>query len=466
MSSIKSWSLRLQLLGLSALIVLVCIFAGGYITRELLEREKSIERDFNKRMRPHDRHAIMIKELVGKGLDPHEAFRIIEKTANHHAPYTSYLIDKNKKVIDSFPEDAPANPDLNHCKKIPLGYDIFLAYPKEEKRFGPPPEGPPPFGPKGGGPDHFRGPPPPGARLIGIVAIAASVIVGLGLSIIFLTFFVRRKSREAEQVILKLKSGDLKARFKISQVDESSLLMRRFNEMADQIEELVNNLRTTEKARVLLLQELAHDLRTPVASLKNLQEMLLDKGHLLDEEKKRHAQFLAIKEVQYFEHLVEDLLFLSGVNDPRYSSHLKNLELSPLIEEISEGFENDKIKIELHQENDLHVLGDEHLLRRLIKNALSNASRFARKLISIQIIGHDNQVLVRIIDDGPGIPEKDLAQFGLKKFSRHMEESKDNISIGLGSVIMKKIMSLHDGDMSVQNHADGGLVLTFKFPRI
>lgn len=465
MSSIKTWTLRLQLLGLSAFIVLVCVFAGTYITKSLLERERSFERDLNRRMRPHDRHAVVIRELVEKGIHPQEAFRIVEKTDNRHAPYTAYLIDKDKKIIDSFPENAPTNPDLNHCKKIPLGFDVFLAYPKEDNRFGPPPGGPPPFGPPGG-PGHHRGPPPPGARLILTVSFAASVIVGLTLSIIFLTFFVRRKSREAEQVISKLKSGDLKARFKIGQVDESSLLMRKFNEMADQIEGLVTNLRTTEKARMVLLQELAHDLRTPVASLKNLQEMLLEKGHLLDEEKRRHAQQLAIKEVQYFERLVEDLLFLSGVNDPRYSSHLKNFDISPLVEEISDGFENDKIRITCHTDAENIVKGDEHLLRRLVKNALSNASRYAKNQIEINICRVEDQIVVKVHDDGPGIPEKELASFGLKKFSRHMEDIKDNISIGLGSVIMKKIMDLHDGEMLVQNHPDGGLELTFKFPAV
>ena len=448
MKSLKSFSFSLRLLGVSALITMICVVAGGYILRSLLERE----REFEKRMRPNGNTYKVMRELAQKTqLSPEEIYKIVEKQKERRSPFQSVLLNGEDKVLDYAPEEFDRISNFTGLQRFEIAPNYYVVY----KDMG--------FKPHGG---HYRGgpPPPPGAQLVGAVSIGVSILVGLGLSIIFLSIYVRRKSQEAELVIAKLRSGDLKARFKVNQVNESSELMQKFNDMADQIEELVSNLRATEKARMVLLQELAHDLRTPVASLKNLQEILLEKGHLMEEDKRRHAQGLAVKEVHYFERLVEDLLFLSGVNDPRYSGNFKPVIINSLIENAVEVFETDKLKISVHATEQLSLSGDEYLLQRLIKNALSNASRFAKSEINITLLKDENHIIVEIVDDGPGLDPSQLDLFAQKKYSRAMQASSDNISIGLGSVIMKKIMSLHDGDLKVENVPLKGLKLILFFP--
>lgn len=435
----SKWRLGFKWLSLSAVITIVCVFAGGFITRELTERDRNIQQ----RMGPHRHHFGVINELVKSGkFTSEEAFTIVE--GSEKGPRRSFLLDNDGNVIHSNPPDT--KPDLtNDTNKLQLVDGKYVLYEMKE------------------GPQGKFGPPPPGARFILMVSLTLSIIVGLALSILFLTIYIRKKSRQAEEVIASLKSGDLKARFKVGDTDESSQLMLRFNDMADQIEELVSNLRDTEKARMTMLQELAHDLRTPVASLKQFQEILLYKGHLLDEEKRQHMQTLSMKEISYFERLVEDLLFLSGVNDPKYSASFHMVDLSELIDEEIDHFDLGNIQIVKNYTGHHSVKGDPHLLKRLLRNALSNAMRFATHKVSIDLKRVQNQVVVIVRDDGPGMKESDLKQFGEKKYSRHVDS---NISIGLGSVIMKKITSLHDASLAVENQSIGGLELTIKFPFI
>ena len=451
MKSLKSFSFSLRLLLLSALITLVCVIAGGYIFRTLVEREK----EFDKRMRPNGNSYKVMRELAKKTkLSTPDLFKIVEKQKDRRSPFQAVLLNGKNEILDYAPAEFAPPDDFKDLEKFQVGPDYYIVY----KDMG--------FKPHGG--RHRRGPPPgppPGVQLVGMIAIVVSILVGLGLSVIFLSLYIRRKSQEAEVVISKLRGGDLKARFKVNQVNESSELMQKFNEMADQIEELVSNLRSTEKARMVLLQELAHDLRTPVASLKNLQEILLEKGHLMEEDKRRHAQGLAVKEVHYFERLVEDLLFLSGVNDPRYSGNFKLVTINHLFHDAVELFETDKVHFEFIADTELTLSGDEHLLRRLIKNALSNASRFAKSRVQIHLSQDSEAIRIAISDDGPGLDPAQLDTFGHKKYSRAMQSSNDNISIGLGSVIMKKIMSLHDGDLKVENLSGSGLKLTLIFPQ-
>ena len=379
-----------------------------------------------------------------------EAYGIIRNSHADHPFIHSYLLNKKGEVIDSS-LNAPPLSDKSQAHRLTEERSIVFA----PKMHRPPP------------PDFNHKKRRQEALITAIVAMGVSILAGLGLSFLFISIYMRRRSNEAERIIGKLKAGDLKARFEIKHNDETNQLMLKFNDMADQIESLVDNLRHTESTRTKLLQELAHDLRTPVASLKNLQEMLLEKGHLLSEEKKTHVQALAIKEILYFERLVEDLLFLSGVNDPRFGESFTEVNLAELLQEEGELFETDKVKVVYDIEENLTVTGETHLLTRLIKNSLSNASRFADSQIRISLHAKNEGVILTVTDDGKGLTAEELTQFGEKKFSRqYLDSNSEHISIGLGSVIMKKIISLHDGEMSVQNSPElKGCELKFIFPK-
>lgn len=444
MKAWSKWSLPFKWLTLSAIITIICVIAGGFILRTLTEREK----DLQFMSGPHQHHFNVMDDLAKSGkFTPKEAYEIVELNHGPNVRYKSFLLDQSGEVISANSTDLVPGKNPEDYFRLKLGDDHAVLFEKIER--------------PGRSRSNKRYAQPRGAGVIGLVAVGVSIIVGLGLSVLFLTLYVRKKSRQAEEVISRLKSGDLKARFKVSDVDESSQLMIRFNDMADQIEGLVSSLRETEKARMTMLQELAHDLRTPVASLKQFQEILLYQGHLLDEEKRRQTQALAMKEISYFERLVEDLLFLSGVNDPKYSASFKKVNLNDLVDEEIDHFDSQKITISKNFSDDVSVLGDSHLLKRLLRNALSNAMRFAKSTIQIGLKHEDGKIIITITDDGPGMKESDLKQFGEKKYSRHVDS---NISIGLGSVIMKKITSLHDGSLHAANLENGGFELSIKLP--
>ncbi len=455
----KSWnknSIYFRWFLISVFTTLCCVVFGGFTAHQLNKAEKLRDIEEHKRRMsemkgPEVAYFKILKGLFDSGrFTVDEAYVIIRNSHENHPFIHSYLVDQNGAVLNSS-AGAPVMDEGLIPHKISNDRSIVFA-PKMNR--------PPP-------PDHISKKTRKEALLTAIVAMGVSIIVGLGLSVLFMSIYMRRRSREAELIIGKLKSGDLKARFDIQKNDETNELMTQFNEMADQIESLVENLRHTESTRTKLLQELAHDLRTPVASLKNLQETLLEKGHLLSEEKRIHVQNLSIKEIYYFERLVEDLLFLSGVNDPRYGESFNEVDLSELVSEEGELFETDKVKVTYQIEEDLKVHGEHHLLRRLIKNSLSNAARFAKSELIISLSEEDEGMILKVTDDGPGLQEEELKQFGEKKFSRQfLDSNSDHISIGLGSVIMKKIISLHDGEMKVQNsHKTGGCELIFIFPK-
>jgi methyl-accepting chemotaxis protein len=225
---LKTW---IKWLGLSAFITIICVFAGGFITRQLTERE----RDLQMKMGPHHHHVGIINDLVKSGKFSSEAaFEIVENHEDKGPESVSWLIPMVRSSSHFLTREKLSS---DNVQKFELVDGNYIVYARKSH-----PPGPPPGVGFGGGPRMPHGPPPPpGVRLIGIVAITVSIIVGLGLSFLFFTIFIRKKSRQAEEVISRLKSGDLKARFKVSETDESNQLMLRFNDMAEQIEGLVTN---------------------------------------------------------------------------------------------------------------------------------------------------------------------------------------------------------------------------------
>lgn len=281
-----------------------------------------------------------------------------------------------------------------------------------------------------------------------------SIFLAALFSLLYLFWYMRKQARLAARVIASLREGDLSARFPVSKMDEIGLLMVEFNNMADEIQTLVETIRHSELGRMRRLQELAHDLRTPVASLKNLLETLLNHYAGMTIESKVECVNLALKEVDYFQRLVEDVLFLAQVRDPKYAVVKTPVALVDLLDEELETVKSSypKIEYDLQTNGSATVGGDGHLLRRLFRNALENAFSFAKAKVEVRLSQSDGKVRILITDDGPGFNNSTLTSFGEKRGTRIVSPNPEaRLSVGLGSVIMKEVVKVHCGKLLVRN---------------
>lgn len=214
-----------------------------------------------------------------------------------------------------------------------------------------------------------------------------------------------------------------------------------------------------------LLQELAHDLRTPIASLKNLIELLENNYSRLDDKTRNEMFQLSSKEIDYFARLVEDLLVLSQVHEPKFKNEkTAQIQLQDIlqneIDRVDLQLKNQEAKIMVefevdNENNNYQILGDPYLLQRMIRNALENAKSFAQSKIRVRLnVNEQNRIQLDIVDDGPGFSQSILQNFGERKLSRQVLQthtSGSRLSIGLGSVIMKKICEVHGGQLNISN---------------
>lgn len=295
--------------------------------------------------------------------------------------------------------------------------------------------------------------------------MSLSAFAGLLITFVYL----RQKSIQAKEVLGRLEKGDLKARFPITRLDEVGSLMTDFNRMANAIEHLVSRVEETEQSRQALLQELGHDLRTPMTSLRTAADTLVAHGEEMSQEDR--SQFIRIirSESHYFLRMIEDLFFIAEVGDPKYRKTAEEIDLHKLISsEILQGKDrmmegSSPVTWDLVTDGKpLKVVGDPILLKRMFRNALQNAGKFARSqvLITLERVKMPDGLSlarIRIQDDGPGISPSEAALFGKRRSRRFSSDQRiwdSEISLGLGSVIMAAIVRVHGGKLFVSNLAE------------
>ncbi len=283
----------------------------------------------------------------------------------------------------------------------------------------------------------------------------------LGLLITFV--YLRRKSQKAKEVLGRLEKGELKARFPITKLDEIGSLMTDFNRMADEIENLITRIEETERARQELLQELGHDLRTPLTGLRTAADTLAAHSREMSHEERERFIRIIQTESLYFLRMIENLFLIAEVAEPRYRKTAETIDLGDLVEsEIDQQKNQDSPVLSWTfspPSTRQLVVGDPVLLKRLFRNALENARRYAQSRVSVTFDepkGPDTipMAKIRIQDDGPGIPSEEIQIFGKRRsrrFSADDKVSDPTVSMGLGSVIMAAIVRVHGGSLSVQN---------------
>ncbi|KYG63288.1 hypothetical protein AZI85_04455 [Bdellovibrio bacteriovorus] len=309
---------------------------------------------------------------------------------------------------------------------------------------------------------------PPIGPIVTLIALIACIIISIGIALLYQFSKYQERSREALDVLNSLREGNLSARLPSRKFDELALLTNAFNEMAGDLENMVEQLRKADRTRRELLQDLAHDLRTPLASLRSFLETLQTANHQLSEEKRQEVLSLSFTEVEYFGKLVEDLLFLAQITEPKYSLGTETIHLEERVQEQVTVFRQryPGLQFDFQKTGDAFALmGAPRLIDRMLRNAFENSSSFAKSKIRIELTQSGKDLRLQLIDDGPGFSEKGLLEFGHKKSSRTLvSESLDNkrISVGIGSVIMKEIAQLHGGQLRAANQVEDGKVLGAK----
>jgi heavy metal sensor kinase len=258
----------------------------------------------------------------------------------------------------------------------------------------------------------------------------------------------------------QITAENLKLRITIPETkDEIRRLAETFNEMLDRLEKTFSSQRQ-------FIEDLAHELKTPLSVLKGELEVTLKKLRTPREYESTLSS--SLEEANRIIKIVEDLLMLAW-----YDSNMVPFDMAPLdigllfhdaLEDIKILAEQKNIDLRLTSQGKAIVYGDGDKLKLLFFNILDNAMKYTPSggKVFVEISEEKNQAKVIISDTGIGIPKDELPRI-FERFYR-INKARNQGGFGLGLSIAKSIVEAHRGIIEVESELDKGTTFKISLP--
>lgn len=277
-----------------------------------------------------------------------------------------------------------------------------------------------------------------------LIATVVASLVGIYISRT-VTEPIIRMNREAG----KLAKADYSADFDGGTFTETK-------ELAETLNNATEKLSGIDELRRDLIANVSHDIRTPITDIKAYAEMIRDISGDDPVKRGKHLDVI-LKEADYMNNLVTDMSELSKMQTGTYIPRKENMDLSEKIYEVVDMnrplIDSAGVEVEIDVPEYLTVYADELKIGQIITNYLTNAIKHTPKgkKITIRAWQKEDEETVRmeVIDEGEGIPEKDLPAIWDRYQKSSHSFSRSQTSTGLGLAIVRAIAESHGAEYGV-----------------
>jgi two-component system, OmpR family, sensor histidine kinase CpxA len=368
-------------------------------------------------------------ELTGHGA-PDWAIRVA--AGGPRSPHDGFLFPAPPAPRDS----RPSSDGKHH-------YTIVLGLPPGPRVF---------FGP--------RGLPVPGLIIL---------IITSGLVCYFLSWYLTKPIVRLRAATRQLAAGDLTARSGAPvgrRRDEVAGLMRDFDAMAERLETLM-------KAQSRLLNDISHELRSPLARLNVALGLARQRAGIESADMLERIEL----EASRLNELIGRILTLARLEDGEQRVPQTPVPLDEVVLTVAEDAEFEAQARHCHvlakiPEGDWNVRGNASLLHSAVENVVRNAIRYTQETTSVEIElvseegAHGTEAVLKVSDSGPGVPPASLEKVFEPFYRLDEARGRQTGGVGLGLAITERAVRFHGGRVSAHNRVEGGLRVEIRLPLI
>ena len=291
-----------------------------------------------------------------------------------------------------------------------------------------------------------------------------TVIATICFFIIYFLLFIKRIVKDMTYIsdrIIDIADGKSDEKIIIERQDEIGEIAGRINEMTEQINQLITSERNALQSNKDLIACVAHDLRTPITSVKGYLDLALDTKHYDLEQRQKYVRIAQTK-ANRLEYLIHDLFNYTKLTSGEITLHRSKIDLVQLVEQMVEEF------YPLFQEEELECTTkynisylemnmDGELIARAVQNLLSNAIKYGKdgKHVYVELECLEQEVQIRVTNYGLVIPEESIKHLFDKFYRVERSRNVKTGGTGLGLNIAQEIVHLHGGRIQVTSGASG-----------
>jgi two-component system, OmpR family, phosphate regulon sensor histidine kinase PhoR len=231
----------------------------------------------------------------------------------------------------------------------------------------------------------------------------------------------------------------------------------------------ISDLRRADRIRRDFVANISHELRTPLTAIRGYVEAL-GEGDATPEETRRFLEIIT-RHTRRMERLVTDLLRLARLDAGQETLDLAECDTRRLIQTVLADFaptlEERAVQVALTVSPSAEsVRADGPKLQDALRNLVANAVTYAPEgsTIRVDVDRADGKVMLSVSDEGPGIPEPDLARVFERFYRVDKSRARDPGGTGLGLAIVKHLVELHQGEVEAMNRCEGGARFVLTLP--